>query len=169
MLGMKWVVVFLMIPDVPCSRPCWTALRIVLLKQLFGGQSVQSLSRVRLFAAPWTAAHRASLSITNSWSLLKLLPIESVMPSSHLILCRPLLFLPSVFPSIRVFSSESVLHIRWPNYLSFSVSISPSNEYSGLVSFRIPGWIALPSKGLSRVFSKTTIQKHKFLGAQPSL
>ena len=99
--------------------------------------SIQSLSRVRLFATPWTAARRASLSITNSQSLLKLMSIESVMPSNHLILCRPLLFLPSVFPSIRFFSSESVLLIRWPKYWSFSFSISPSNEHSGLTSFTI--------------------------------
>ena len=98
--------------------------------------SVQSLSPVWLFVTPWTAARQASLSITNSRSLLKLMSIESVMPPSHLILCHPLL-LPSVFPSIRVFSSESVLHIRWSKYWSFSFSISPSNEYSGLISFRI--------------------------------
>ena len=98
--------------------------------------SVQSLSCVRLFATPWTTAHQASLSITNSWSLLKLMSIELVMPSNHLILCCPLLFLPSFFPSIRVFSKESVLHIRWPNYWRFSFSISPSSEYSGLISFR---------------------------------
>ena len=98
---------------------------------------VQSLSHVRLFVTPWTAAHQASLSITNSWSLLKLMPIESVMPSNHLILCRPLLLPPSIFPSIRVFSNESVLCIRWPKYWSFSFSISPSNEYSGLISFRV--------------------------------
>ena len=95
------------------------------------------LSHVRLFATPWTAACQASLSITNSWSLLKLMSIESVMPSSHLILCHPLLFLPSIFPSIRVFSSESVVCIRWPKYWSFSFSISPSNEYSGLISLRM--------------------------------
>ena len=105
-------------------------------------QSVQSLSHVRLFATPWTAAHQASLSITNTQSLLKLMSIKSVMPSNHLILCHPLLLLPSVFPSIRVFSSESVLHIRWPKYYSFSFSISPSNEYSGLISFRIV-WLDL--------------------------
>ena len=97
--------------------------------------SVQSLSR--LFATPWTAACQASLSITNSQSLLKLMSIELVMPSNHLILCHPLLLLPSVFPSIRVFSSESVLRIRWPKYWSLSFSISPSNEYSGLISFRM--------------------------------
>ena len=95
------------------------------------------LSRVRLLATPWTAAHQASLSITISWSLFKLMSIESVMPSNHLILCRPLLLLHSIFPSIRVFSNESVLHIRWPKYCSFSFSISPSNEYSGLISFMI--------------------------------
>ena len=97
--------------------------------------SVQSLSCVRLFMTPWTAAHQASLSITNSRSLFKLMPIESVMPSNHLILCRPLFLPPSIFPSIRVFSNESVLCIRWPKYWSFSFSISASNEYSGLVSF----------------------------------
>ena len=97
--------------------------------------SLQSLSHVQLFETPWTAARQASLSITNSRSLLKLMSIESVMPSNHLILCHPLL-LPSVFPSIRVCSNESVLHIRWPKYWSFSFSISPSNEHSGLISFR---------------------------------
>ena len=99
--------------------------------------SVQSLSRVQLFATPWTAAHQASLSITNSRSLLKLMSIESVMPSNHLILCHPLLLLPLIFPSIRVFSNESVLCIRWPKYWRFSFSVSPSNEYSGLISFWI--------------------------------
>jgi len=98
---------------------------------------VQSLSPVQLFETSWTAAHQASLSITNSWSLLKLMSIESLMPSNHLILCHPLLFLPSILPSIRVFSTELILHIRWPKYWSFSFSISPSNEYSGLISFRI--------------------------------
>ena len=95
--------------------------------------SAQSLSRVQLFATPWTAACQASLSITNSWSLLKPMSIESVMPSNHLILCYPLLLLPSIFPSIRVFSNESALRIRWPRYWSFSFSISPSNEHSGLI------------------------------------
>ena len=98
---------------------------------------VQSLSHIQLFATPWTAAHQASLSITNSQSSLKLMSIESVMPSNHLILCRPLLLLPSVFPSIRVFSNESALHIRWPKYWSFSFSISPSNEHPGLISFKM--------------------------------
>ena len=104
--------------------------------------SVQSLSRVRLFATPWTAACQASLSITNSRSPPKLMSIESVMPSNHLILCRLLLLLPSIFPSIRVFSDESALHIRWPKYWSFSFNISPSNEHPGLISFRI-GWLDL--------------------------
>ena len=98
---------------------------------------VQSLCRVQLFVTPWTAAHQASLSFTISWSLLKLMSIESVMPSNHIILCCPLLLLPSIFPSIRVFSNESALHIRWPKYWSISFSISPSNEYSRLLSFRI--------------------------------
>ena len=104
--------------------------------------SVQSLSHVWLFMTPWTAARQPSLSITNSQSLLKLMSTESVMPSSHLILCHPLLLPPSIFPSIRVFSSESVLRIRWPKYWSFSFSISPSNEYSGLISFRMD-WLDL--------------------------
>ena len=98
--------------------------------------SVQ-FSHVRLFATSWTAARQASLSTTNSWSLLKFMSIESVMPSNHLILCRPLLLLPSIFPSIRNFSNESVLHINWPKYWSFSFNISPSNEYSRLISFRM--------------------------------
>ena len=104
--------------------------------------SVQSLSHVQLFANPWTVAHHASLSITNSRSLLKLMSIESVMPSNHLILCRPLLLPPSIFPRIRVFSNESVLCIRWTKYWSFSLSISPSNEYSGLISFKMD-WLDL--------------------------
>ena len=108
--------------------------------------SVKSLSRVRLFVTPWTAARQASLSITNFRNLLKLMSIKSVMPSNHLILCRPLLPL-SIFPCIRVFLNESVLHIRWPKYLSFSFSISPSNEYSGLISFRIDWFDLLAAKG----------------------
>ena len=108
----------------------------------------------------------ASLSITNSRSSLKLMSIESVMPSNHLILCRPLLLPPSIFPSTGVFSNEPVLHIRWPEYQSFSFSISPSNEYSGLISFGWTGWISLQPKGLSRVISNTTIQKHRFFSAQ---
>ena len=104
--------------------------------------SIKSLSHIRFFVIPWTAACQASLSITNSQSLLKFISIESVMPSNHLMLCCPLLLLPSVFPSIRVFSSESVLHIRWPKYWSFSFNIIPSNEYSGLISFRMD-WLDL--------------------------
>ena len=104
--------------------------------------SVQSLSRVQLFVTPWTAAHQASLSITNSQSLLKLVSIESMMPSNHLILSYPPFLPPSIFPRISVFSNESVLHIRWPEYWSFSFSISPSNEYSGLISFRMD-WLDL--------------------------
>ena len=104
--------------------------------------SVQLLSRMKLFVTPWTAACQASLSVANSQSLLKLMSIESVMPSNHLILCHPLLLLPSIFPSIRVFSNESVLCIRWPKYWSFSFSISLSNEYSGLISFRMD-WLDL--------------------------
>ena len=103
----------------------------------FQFSAVQSLSHVRLFETPWIAACQASLSITNSWGLPKLMSIESVMPSNHLILCCPLLLLPSIFPSIRVFSNESVLCIRWPKYWSFSFSTSPSNEHSGLISFRM--------------------------------
>ena len=103
---------------------------------------VQSLSHVRLFATPWTRAQQASLSITNSHSLLKLMSIELVMPSNHLILCRPLFLLPLIFPSIRVFSNESVLCVRWPKYWSFSFNISPANEYSGLISFWMD-WVDL--------------------------
>ena len=114
---------------------------------------------------PWTAAHQASLSITNSWSLLKLMSIQSVMPSNHLILCCPLLLLPSIFPSIRVFSSKSVLHIRWPKYWSFSFSISPSNEYLGLISFRIDLFDLLAVQGtlkslLQHHSSKASILHH---------
>ena len=130
--------------------------------------SVQLLSRVQLFATPWTAARQASLSITNSQSSLKFMSIESVMPPNHLILCRPF-FLPlSIIPSIRVFSNESVLCIRWPKYWSFNFSISPSNEYSGWFPLGWTSWISLQSKGLSRVFSNTTVQKHQFFGAQLS-
>ena len=131
--------------------------------------SVQSLSRVRLFVTPWTAARQASLSITNSQSSPKPMSIESVMPSNYLILCCPLLLLPSLFPSIRVFSNKSALRMRWPKYWSFSFSISPSNEYSGLISFRMDCWISLQSKGLSRVFSNTIVQKHQFFSIQLSL
>ena len=126
-----------------------------------------SLSHVQLLVIPWVVAHQASLSVMNNWSILQLMSIESMMPSNHLILCHHFLLLPSIFPSITVFSNESVLHTRWPKYQSFS--ISPSNEYPGLISFRMDGWISLQSKGLSRVFSNTTVQKHQFFGSQPSL
>ena len=129
---------------------------------------VQLLSRIRLFVSPWTAACRPSLAITNTWSSLKFMSIELVMPSNHLILCHPLLLLPSIFPSIKVFSNESVFPIRWPKYWSFSFSISPSNEYSGLISFRIDWLDLLAVQGLSRVFSNTTVQKHQFFNAQLS-
>ena len=126
---------------------------------------VQSLSRVRLFETPWTAAHQASLSITNSRSLLKLMSITLVMPSNHLILCCPILLPPSIFPSFRVFSIESVLHIRWPKYWSFSFSISPSNECSGLISFRMDWSNLLSVQGtlkslLQHHSSKASILQH---------
>ena len=128
--------------------------------------SVQLVSCVQLFVSPWTAARlSSSLSITNSRSLLKFMSIESVMPSNHLILCHPLLILPSIFPSIRIFSSESVFHIRWPKYWSFSFSISPSNEYPGLISFRIDWLDLLAVQGtlkslLQHHSSKASILQH---------
>ena len=126
---------------------------------------VQSLSCFRLFVTPWTAAQKAALSFTISQSLLKLMSIESVMPSNHLILCLPLLLLPSVFPSIKVFSSESVLRIRWPKYWNVSLSISPSNEYSGLISFRMDWLDLLAVQGtlkslLQHHSSKASIPQH---------
>ena len=130
--------------------------------------SVQSLSRVWLFEIPWTAARQASLSINNPRSPLKPMPIESVMPSNHLILCHPLLLLPSILPSIRVFSSESVLRIMWPSIgVWASTSVLPMNiqDWSPL---GWTGWISLQSKGLSRVFSNTTVEKHQLFGTQPS-
>ena len=129
--------------------------------------SLQTVSRVQLFVTPRTTACQASLSITSSQSLP--MSIELVMPSNHLILCRPLLLLPSIFPQIRVFSNESALRVRWPNYWSFSFNISPSSEHPGLISFRMTGWISLQSKGLSRVFSNTAVQKHQFFGTRLSL
>ena len=127
--------------------------------------SVQSLSRVQLFATPWTAAHQASLSITNSGSLLKLMSIELVMPSNHLIFCHPLFLPPSIFPNIRVFSNESVLHIRRPKYWTFSFSISPSNEHPGLISFRLDWLDLLAVQGtlkslLQHHSSKASILQH---------
>ena len=130
--------------------------------------SVQSLSRVWLFSTPWIAARQASLSITNSWSSSRLTSIQSVMPSSHLILCRPLLLLPPIPPSIGVFSNESTLRTRWPKYWSFSFSISPSKEIPGLISLRMDWLDLLAVQGISRVFSNTTVQEHQFFSARPS-
>ena len=123
--------------------------------------SDQSLSHVQLVATQWIAACQVSLSITNSWSSLRLTSIESVMPSSHLILCHPLL-LPLIPPSIRVFSNESTLRMRWPKYGGFSFSISPSKEHPGLISLGWTGWISFQSKGLSGVFSNTTFKSINF-------
>ena len=131
--------------------------------------SVQSLSRAQLFVTPWTAARQASLSITNSQSLPKPMSIESVMPSNHIILCRPLFLLPSILPSIRVFSNESAPRIGWPKYWSFSFSISPSNEHPGLISLR-KGWLDLLAvQGTLRSLLHTIVQKHQFFGTQLSL
>ena len=129
-----------------------------------------SSCHVLLFVTPWNAARHVSLSIANSRSLLKLVSIESVMPSNHLILRHPLLLLPSIFPRFRVFSNESVPCVRWPKYWHFSFNISPSNEYSGLISFRMDWLDLLAVQGtLSRVFSNTTVQKQQFFGVQLSL
>ena len=135
----------------------------------WGSDQIRSVAhRVRLFATPWIPACQASLSITDSRSSLRLTSIESVIPSSHLILCRPLLLLLPIPPSIRVFSSESTLPMRWPKYWSFSFSIIPSKESQGWSPSEWTGWISLQSKGLSRVFSNTTVQKQQFFSAQPS-
>ena len=139
------------------------------LIQVLECSSVQLLSRVRLFVIPWITARQASLSITDSQSPPKPVTIKSVMPSNHLILCRPLLLLPSIFPSIRVFSDESALLIRWPKYWSFSFNISPFMNTQDWPPLGWTGWISLQSKGLARVFSNTTVQKHQFFGAQLSL
>ena len=138
----------------------WPRVQSLVLK----ANSVQSLSCVRLFATLWTAAHQASLFIANSQSLLKLMSIESVMPSNHLILCRPLLLLPSIFPSIRVFSKESVLLIRWSKYWSFSFSISPS-IFQDWFPLEWTGWISLQSKGLSRVFESSPTPQFKSINS----
>ena len=158
------------------NTKCFPFILFVKIFLIWSFSSVQLFSHVWLFATPWTAAHQASLSITNSQRLLKHMSIKSVMPSNHIILYHPLLLLPSIFPSIRVFwvfflffPNESVLCIRWPKYWSFSFSISPSEEYSGLISLGLTGWISLQSKGLSRVFSKTTVQNIQFSGTQVSL
>ena len=130
---------------------------------------VQSLSHVWLFVKLWPAAHQASLSFTISQSLLKLMSFESMMSSNHFVLCCPLLLLPSIFPRIRVFSNQSDLRIRWPKYWSFRLSTSPSNENSGLISFRIDWFNLLAVQGTLSIFSNITIQKHYFFGTQPSL
>ena len=132
-------------------------------------RSDQSLSHVRLFATPWSAACQASLFITNSQTLPKLISIKSVMQTNHLILCHPLVLLPSIFPNIRVFLSESALPVRWPKYWSFSFNISLSNEHPGLISFRMHWLDLLQSKGISRVFTNATVQKHQYFSAQLSL
>ena len=149
-----------------CS--CWTSGSPHLFSQSVS-QSVQSLSCVRLIATPRTTAHQASLSITNSRSLPKLMSIESVMPSSHLILCHPLLLLPSIFPSIRVFSNESALRIRWPKYWSFSFNISLSNEHPGLICFRMDWLDLLAVQGTLKSLLHTTVRKHQLFCTQPSL
>ena len=131
--------------------------------------SVQLLSRVRLFATPWIAAHQASLSITNSWSPPKPMSIESVMSSSHLILCRPLLLLPSILSRIRVFSNESALHLRWPQYWSFSLSISLSNEYSGLISFWIDWMDLLAVQGTPKSSKASILQAPQFKSINSSV
>ena len=131
--------------------------------------SAQLLSCVQLFVTPYTAAHQPSWSITNSWSLLKPTSFESVMPSNHLILCCPLLLLPLIFPSIGVFSNKSVPHIMWPEYWSFSFSISPSNEHSGWISFRMDCLDLLAVQGTLKSLSNTTVQSHQFFSTQLSL
>ena len=131
--------------------------------------SVKSLSRVQLLVTPWTAAQQASLFITNSQSLFILMFIESVMPSNHFILCHPLFLPPSIFPRIRVFSNESVLHIRWPKYWSFSFNISPSNKYSGLISFRMD-WLALLAvQGTLKSLLQHHSSRHQYFSTQLSL
>ena len=132
------------------------------LQEIVQFNSVQSLSHVQLFATPWTAPHQASLSITNFHSLLKLMSTELMRLSNHVILCRPLLLLPLIFPSIKVFSNESILCIRWPKYWCYSFNISPSNEYSGLISFRMDWFDLLAVKGTLDSLSNTTVQNQFF-------
>ena len=145
----------------------WVNRFVFIAAQVYVVVIVQLLSHVWLIANPWTVACRASLSFTISWSLLKLMFVVSMMPSNHLILCWPLLLLPSIFPSIRVFSNESVLQIRWPKYWSFS--ISPSNKHSGLISFRIDRFDLLAVQGTLKSLLQHHSSKHQFFGAQPSL
>ena len=146
----------------------YTNLRFIYYLQIFAYSSVQSLSHVLTLCDPMDCS-TPGFSVTNSRSLLKLMCIESVMPFNHLILCRPLLLLPSIFPSIMVFSNASVIRIKWPKDWNFSLSINPSNEYSGLFPLGWTGWIFLQSKELSRVFSNTTVQEHQFFSVQLSL
>ena len=141
-----------------CAVICWVVV------------VVQSLSRVLLFATLWTVARQVSLSFTISWSLLKLMSIELVIPSNCLILCHPLCLLLSLFPSVRFFSNESAVCSRWPKYWNFSFSISPVNEYSGLISIRIDWFDHLAVQGILKIlFSSTTVQRHQFFGSQPFL
>ena len=154
-------------PSLPSFIPFSSLLFLLSVKNNFS--PVQLLSRVRLFVTPWTAARQASLSITNSRSLPKLMYIELVMPSNHLILCHHLLLLPSIFPSIRICPSESALPIRWPKYWSFSFIISPSIEYSGLISFRMDWFDLLSVQGTLQSLLHHSSKKHQFLGIQFSL
>ena len=147
------------------KKPVVLQLAIILVQF----SSVQSLSCVQLFVTPWTTAHQASLSITNSWSSPRSMSIKLVMPAKHLLLCHPLLLLPSIFPSIRVFSNQSALCIRWPKYWSFSFNISLPVNTQDWSPLGWIGWISLQPKGLSRVFPNTTVQKHQFFSTQLSL
>ena len=154
----------------PLKKWTWFQSKLFFLETSSFGKfiSVQSLSCVRLFGTPWIAARQASLSITISRSSLRLTSIKSVMPSSHLILCRPLLLLPPIPPSIRDFSNESTLHMRWPKYWSFSFSIIPSKEFPGLISFRMDWLDLLSVQGTLKSLLNTTVQKHQFCSVQLS-
>ena len=152
---LQWVCIYACVRH-SSSQVYWFVENAYFLHSSVQFSSVQSLSRVQLFATPWITACQASLSITNSRNLLKLMPIESVMPSSHLILCRPLLLLPPIPPSIRVFSNESTLHMRWPKDWSFSFSISPSNEHPGPISFRMD-WLDLQKNCTKKIFTTQII------------
>ena len=150
-------------------RRKWKPTPVFLPRETHQLSSVQSPSCVQLFVTPWTAAWQTSLSITNFQSLFKFMSIEMMMPSNHLILCHLILLLPSIFPSIRVFSKESALHIRWPKYWSVSFSLIPSKEYPGLISFRMDWLDLLAVQGTLKGFSKTTAPKRQFFGTQLSL
>ena len=153
-------------PKVSFSSFCMLALVVLSCLSVQFTSVTQSCPTI---CDPWTAAHQATLSITNSWSLLKLMSTKSVMPFNHLILCRPLLFLPKIFPSIRIVSKKSVPHIRWPEYWSFRFNTNPPNVYSGLISFRMDLFDFLAVQGTLKIFSNTTVQKHQFFGVQLSL